>query len=237
MDTLMTARALTLHQPWASLVALGVKRLETRSWSTSYRGRLLIHAAARIPNPGPLAEGYGVGRDESGWFMETPRVGVVTNERGRVSLPLGAVVASCDLIVDVVPILADAPHGSLEVPAVVAPDSGGRLRWWRAYEPVDIGPGVKFGGWEGLDAEADRPFGDFSPGRFAWLLGDVKPTTERCPRCWGKGHVFGLDPAHPGDGNVALRCPTCEWRRRCEPVPMKGKQGLWTPTWEEAACT
>lgn len=38
-------KALTLTQPWASLVAMGVKGYETRSWQTSYRGPLAIHAA------------------------------------------------------------------------------------------------------------------------------------------------------------------------------------------------
>ena len=38
-------KALTLWQPWATLVAIGAKRIETRSWSTNYRGPLAIHAA------------------------------------------------------------------------------------------------------------------------------------------------------------------------------------------------
>ncbi len=38
----MVMNALSLWQPWASLVALGEKRFETRSWSTAYRGPLLI---------------------------------------------------------------------------------------------------------------------------------------------------------------------------------------------------
>ncbi len=37
-------KALTLHQPWAHLVAEGVKTVETRSWRTNYRGLLAIHA-------------------------------------------------------------------------------------------------------------------------------------------------------------------------------------------------
>lgn len=38
--------ALSLHQPWASLLGvLGKKRSETRSWPTRHRGLLLIHAA------------------------------------------------------------------------------------------------------------------------------------------------------------------------------------------------
>ena len=41
-------KAITLWQPWASLIALGIKHYETRSWSTNYRGELAIHAAKKI---------------------------------------------------------------------------------------------------------------------------------------------------------------------------------------------
>lgn len=47
IDYLNEAAAITLWQPWASAVALGLKRSETRGWETSYRGLLLIHAAKR----------------------------------------------------------------------------------------------------------------------------------------------------------------------------------------------
>ena len=40
-----TIKCITLWQPYASLIAIGAKRIETRSWSTNYRGPLLIHAA------------------------------------------------------------------------------------------------------------------------------------------------------------------------------------------------
>jgi hypothetical protein len=40
-------KALSLWQPWATLIALGHKRFETRHWPTSYRGPLAIHAAKR----------------------------------------------------------------------------------------------------------------------------------------------------------------------------------------------
>ncbi len=40
-------KAITLWQPWASLIAQGFKKIETRSWGTNYRGALLIHAAKR----------------------------------------------------------------------------------------------------------------------------------------------------------------------------------------------
>ena len=41
-------KAISLWQPWASAMALGWKRNDTRSWRTSYRGPLLIHAAKKI---------------------------------------------------------------------------------------------------------------------------------------------------------------------------------------------
>lgn len=38
-------KALSLWQPWATLIAIGAKQYETRGWSTPYRGPLIIHAA------------------------------------------------------------------------------------------------------------------------------------------------------------------------------------------------
>lgn len=38
-------KAITLHQPWATLIMLGYKTYETRSWQTSHRGTVAIHAA------------------------------------------------------------------------------------------------------------------------------------------------------------------------------------------------
>lgn len=39
-------RALSIQQPWASLIAAGEKRVENRSWQTGYRGLVAIHAGA-----------------------------------------------------------------------------------------------------------------------------------------------------------------------------------------------
>ena len=41
-------KAITIMQPWASLIACGAKRIETRSWKTEYRGPIAIHAA-KVP--------------------------------------------------------------------------------------------------------------------------------------------------------------------------------------------
>jgi hypothetical protein len=47
-------KTLSVIQPWASLILLGKKRFETRSWKTAHRGPLLIHSSAKIP---PAAQG------------------------------------------------------------------------------------------------------------------------------------------------------------------------------------
>lgn len=41
-------RALSVRQPWASLIAGGKKTVELRSWATKYRGPLLILAGSSI---------------------------------------------------------------------------------------------------------------------------------------------------------------------------------------------
>lgn len=66
-----TIKAITLHQPWASAIVLGLKEYETRSWQIYHRGHLAIHAgktwdltaemlakdfAAHFPACAPLAQ-------------------------------------------------------------------------------------------------------------------------------------------------------------------------------------
>ncbi|KAF7094948.1 hypothetical protein CFC21_097216 [Triticum aestivum] len=46
---------LTMHQPWASLLVHGIKRVEGRSWPSPVTGRLWIHAASKVPDPDTVA--------------------------------------------------------------------------------------------------------------------------------------------------------------------------------------
>ncbi|KAL3728005.1 hypothetical protein ACJRO7_032709 [Eucalyptus globulus] len=41
---------LTMHQPWASLLVHGIKRIEGRSWPAPIRGCLWIHATSKVPD-------------------------------------------------------------------------------------------------------------------------------------------------------------------------------------------
>ena len=40
-------KAISIRQPWAGLIAIGEKTIETRTWETSYRGELLICASQK----------------------------------------------------------------------------------------------------------------------------------------------------------------------------------------------
>lgn len=93
-------KALTLWQPWASMVAAGVKRAETRSWGTSYRGELAIHAAAEVP---ALVRRSWATLDHALWRARV-REGARREVRAFVmpkdlrTMPLGHVLAVVELL-------------------------------------------------------------------------------------------------------------------------------------------
>lgn len=65
---------LTLHQPWATLIALGAKTVETRGWPTKYRGPIAIHAGLARPPQMHLPKLWSLGstRDEQNqWNRQT----------------------------------------------------------------------------------------------------------------------------------------------------------------------
>ena len=78
-------KALSLWQPWASAMALGLKRNETRGWSTSYRGPLAIHAAKRWT------------RAEQVFLADAPSEFTCPEMREIYELPLGDIVGVCEL--------------------------------------------------------------------------------------------------------------------------------------------
>jgi activating signal cointegrator 1 len=86
-------KIITLHQPWASLVALRLKGNETRSWHTKYRGLLAIHAGLRPikrDKDSPILYTTTWG-DGDGFGFEK------LNQALSQDLPLGAIVAICEL--------------------------------------------------------------------------------------------------------------------------------------------
>lgn len=82
-----TIKAITLWQPWATLIALGLKKYETRSWLTYYRGPLVIHAANRKMTPA-----------ERSLLERIKSIPTVSDLPNPEDFPLGAIVATAKLV-------------------------------------------------------------------------------------------------------------------------------------------
>ena len=54
-DASDTGTCLSMFQPWASLLVLGIKRFEGRGWATGFKGRLWIAAGSRAVDPEEVA--------------------------------------------------------------------------------------------------------------------------------------------------------------------------------------
>jgi hypothetical protein len=82
-DDQLGFRALTVKQPFAGQILAGTKPIEFRSWSTDYRGDMLISASSNPRTQGPFACAVCVVRlvdvrdpgepDDFEWVLEDPR--------------------------------------------------------------------------------------------------------------------------------------------------------------------
>lgn len=134
-------KAITLTQPWATLVAIGAKKIETRGWATAYRGPLAIHAGKGL---GPVGGRRG--------FVTTcvtePFRSVLQGHspemmRGPArfwNLPQGVIIAVAELY-DIRP---------------------------TSYVVQELSYG------DDAISQQELAFGDYSAGRYAWLLRNVQ---------------------------------------------------------------
>ena len=164
-------RATTLHQPYATLCAMEVKRVETRSWPAPPKligQRIAIHA------------GKTVSKD----------VNYATRKAAaRYSIPRGAVLATAvlDKVLLVDHLTVDQEDGKPY--AYAAPP---RQPMYQDRVEID-------------------PYGDFSIGRYLWLLSDVKRLREPMP-CRGFQGFWEWDDSgavYEPDGQYQLECRTC----------------------------
>lgn len=132
---------LTLTQPFATLVVLGLKQIETRGRATAHRGPLLIHAG--------LGPGY-FGSEAALWdfcLSEPCRRPLAQHgiwNPGR--LPRGEIIGSVDLR-DCRP--TAGPRGA-------------------------EGTGPKYADWVHDLSAQERAFGDYTPGRWGYLLAEPR---------------------------------------------------------------
>lgn len=170
--------AISLWQPYATAIAVGAKRIETRHWPTNYRGPLLIHAAKRKVQhelihlhscwnwQGALRRagwGWGAGHDDD-----------------IHQLPFGALVASCTLS-DCRP-TESFTQAELDTPR--APDGEGTVEHYQ---------------W------TERQMGNFDLGRYGWVLTDIVRFLEPIPYKGSQGffhvprEVIGSAAVEPED--------------------------------------
>lgn len=154
-------RALTLTQPRATLVAVGAKTIETRSWQTSYRGPIAIHAGAGL---GPVG---GVAGLQALCCSEPFQTALRGDGRAHLldpsffanNLPRGCIVAVATLT-----------------------------------DCLRIG-GLFHGEFTPPDPETpEYHFGDYTAGRYAWILRHVVALSDPLPARGALG-LWEVDPA------------------------------------------
>lgn len=130
-------KTITLWQPWASLVAIGAKKIETRSWATNYRGPIAIHAAKKDPHA--IIRKLPTEIQQAVFESICKHYGIQAG--ALLKMKTGAVIATCNL--------ADC--------VLITPEFTDTL------------------------SEQEITFGDYTPGRWAWILEDVKPLDKSVP--------------------------------------------------------
>lgn len=132
-------KVISIIQPWATLIALGEKKFETRSWSTKYRGELAIHASKKI--------------DKAACRQEPFRSVLAKHGYDETNLPIGKILGMANLE----DCYETKPYGLSD------------------YVELKSNKSVKY-----IDGQ-EFAFGDFTQGRFAWELLDVKMLDKPIP--------------------------------------------------------
>jgi hypothetical protein len=130
-------KVITMTQPWATLLAVGVNRIETRSWPTNFRGQLAIHSAQGFP-------AYAAALCRQSPYAEAL---AAAGYHSASDLPRGKIIG--------VGVLADLLRcdASTEAAIIAQSDSG--------LLPPD-----------------ELAFGDFSAGRFGFVMDDMRLLPE-----------------------------------------------------------
>ena len=143
----MVQFAVTLYQPWASLIALGVKQHETRGWrpcAAAHGATIAIHAGKRRVFPD---------------LEEIPLLsGQVENLIHADHLPAGEVVATARLA------------SSFRVQSWVQHGDGGYAARATQVSGEPVEP------WPRIDV-----YGDWTVGRWIWVLRDVAVLVDPLP--------------------------------------------------------
>lgn len=236
----MAVLALNVDQPYASLLAHGIKGWETRphppaGWPGIPEGTRRMPGCRITPDDDVLIvssrKRVTSERVPEGWFCDDETGAIGGGGFGSpfgawrsYPAPLGAVLG-VGRVLDVLPIV---PHaGCRDGSPHVCIGSYGMLAHSKLHEP-----------WPDGETEHDisdqLPYGDWSPGRWAWRM-EVRrldpPVREYdCPECerWCEvlvSNAVGHDridlPKHSPLGGDGRPCPGV--------LPVRGRQGVWRP--------
>ncbi len=165
--------ALSIWQPWATLLAAQIKLYETRGWATGYRGPIAIHAAISTEGTKLLNYGEKLSIENLLYCAEIQPCAID-------DLPRGCIIATAELVgVHKIGAWLDTRAPMI---MVAAGDGSSPVKTGQAYTPCK------------LDRQ-ELWLGDYSPGRYAWEFANMRMLPQ--------------------------------------PIPAKGKQGLWI--WNGAA--
>lgn len=151
-------KALTIIQPWATLLAAGKKRMETRSWKTNYRGEILLHAGGMRFN---YFSDVCHGRKDLKSYFEGVGIG---SDADLQTLPFKAIVGKAVLV------------NCVQIDALTA-------EFIRKQHPEEYA------------------FGDFTPGRYAWIMEHAVLFKKPVPAS-GKQGLWNWDPVFVKHANV-----------------------------------
>jgi hypothetical protein len=160
-------KAISLWQPWATLIACGAKPFETRSWAPPrdlIGQHIAIHAAKKIDKGvAQFAEELSYGQHKDGGFDLADKIEASMSETPdelmglfgeATAMPIGCIVAIARL--DAAFQLGEKSEGTAFPAASVVR----RL----ISRPMPECFTIRY-----------DDFGDYAPGRWAWLLKDIQP--------------------------------------------------------------
>lgn len=201
-------KALTLWQPWASLLACGAKKYETRGWETKYRGPIAIHAAIKKPpKQGDIdwkifnAITTALTKHYGGWRFDWHLGGTKVNHDGTdngFDIPLGCIIA----IAELVNVWHIVEHPGTNVDTAKHIPVGAESMTTDKHAP-------DFSDYF-VPTEQEMLFGDWTQGRYAWEFANMRMLAQPIPatghqRIWNfdeTPHLVTIDPWKIGDTKI-----------------------------------
>lgn len=145
-------KALTILQPWASLIASGAKRIETRCWKTNYRGPIAIHAGKSCKpfhmNIAFQEPFYSALKFQTGVMLDQGPEG--SDKRILYPCP-GSVIAIAELV------------DCIKITERTTQIMTGKIVKAKLY-----------GRYGKIIKGNELEFGDYEPGRYTWILTNIR---------------------------------------------------------------